>query len=61
MTRNASREAAGDLVAEVRQLEQLEEHEVRIIVWLPDIALRNPSNNPVRYVGVISMSCEPDL
>lgn len=48
--RNALREAAGDPLAEMRwtKPEQLEGYGVRIIGWPPDIALRNPSNNPVR-------------
>ncbi|KAG8750299.1 hypothetical protein FRC11_010539 [Ceratobasidium sp. 423] len=48
--RNALREAAGDPLAEMRwtKPEQLEGYGVRIIGWPPEIALRNPSNNPVR-------------
>jgi hypothetical protein len=50
--RNALREAAGDPLAEMRwtKPEQLEGYGVRIIGWPPEIALRNPSNNPVRSV-----------
>ncbi|KAF8676856.1 hypothetical protein RhiXN_03412 [Rhizoctonia solani] len=48
--RNALREAAGDPLAEMRwtKPDQLEGYGVRIIGWPPEIALRNPSNNPVR-------------
>ncbi|CAE7130684.1 unnamed protein product [Rhizoctonia solani] len=48
--RNALRDAAGDPLAEMRwtKPEQLEGYGVRIIGWPPEIALRNPSNNPVR-------------
>ena len=51
--RNALREAAGDPLAEMRwtKPEQLEGYGVRIIGWPPGIALRNPSNNPVRWVN----------